>query len=295
MKEMLKNNKFMIGLILVVIIALAAIVGSSFLNKGETVASVNGNKITSDELYEILAGQYGSSVVDTLITNKVIELEAEKQGVKISADEINEELDAFIESYGGEDSFNAALETSGISLENFKYDIEIFLMTKALMAEGIEVTDEEIQTYFDENKDSFAQTEQVEASHILVEDEATAKEVLEKINAGEDFAELAKEYSTDTSNAENGGELGFFGTGEMVEPFEKAAFALEVGAVSDVVETEFGFHIIKVTDKKEAKEAVFEDHKEEIKEILIEEKMNANYPTWIEELKESYTIKNTFA
>ena len=293
MMEKLKNNKFMIVLILVVVVALAAIVGTNFSSRSETIASVNGNKITSDDLYEIMAAQYGSSIVDTLITNKVIEQEAEKQGVKISADAIEEELDAFIESYGGEESFNAALEQSGISLDNFKYDIEIYLMTKELMSPDIEVTEEDMETYFEENKADFAQAEEVQASHILVEDEATAKEVLEKVNAGEDFAELAKEYSTD-GTAENGGDLGFFGTGEMVEPFEKAAFALEIGQVSDIVETEYGFHIIKVTDKQEAKEAVYEDHKEEIKEILIEEEMNANYSTWLEELKESYEIENTF-
>ena len=293
MMEKLRNNKFMIVLILVVVVALAAIVGTNFSSRSETIASVNGTKITSDDLYDIMAAQYGSSIVDTLITNKVIEQEAEKQGVKISADAIEEELDAFIESYGGEESFNAALEQSGISLDNFKYDIEIYLMTKELMSPDIEVTEEDMETYFEENKADFAQAEEVQASHILVEDEATAKEVLEKVNAGEDFAELAKEYSTD-GTAENGGDLGFFGTGEMVEPFEKAAFALEIGQVSDIVETEYGFHIIKVTDKQEAKEAVYEDHKEEIKEILIEEEMNANYSTWLEELKESYEIENTF-
>ena len=291
--EKLKNNKFMIGLALVIVVALAAIVGTNFSSKSETIASVTGDKITSDDLYEIMAAQYGSSIVDTLITNKVIEQEAEKQGVKISADAIEEELDAFIESYGGEESFNAALEQSGISLDNFKYDIEIYLMTKELMSPDIEVTEEDMETYFEENKAEFAQAEEVQASHILVEDEATAKEVLEKVNAGEDFAELAKEYSTD-GTAENGGDLGFFGTGQMVEPFEKAAFALEIGEVSDIVETEYGFHIIKVTDKQEAKEAVFADHKEEIKEILFEEEMNANYATWLEELKESYDINNTF-
>ena len=293
MMEKLKNNKFMIVLILVVVVALAAIVGSSFSSRSETVASVDGNRITKDDLYEIMSAQYGGSIVDTLITNKVIELEAEKQGVEISSDAIEEELDAFIESYGGEDSFNSALEYSGITLDDFKYDIEIYLMTKELMSPDIEITEEDMETYFEENKADFAQPEQVRASHILVEDEATAKEVLEKINAGEDFAELAKEYSTDGS-AENGGDLGFFGTGEMVEAFETAAFALEVGEVSDIVETEYGYHIIKVTDKQEAADAVYEDHKEEIKEILIEEEMNANYSTWLEELKESYDIENTF-
>lgn len=291
--EKLKNNKYMIILILVIVVALAAVVGTTVSSRSETVASVDGNKITSDDLYEILSSQYGSSVVDTLITNKVIELEADKQGVKVSKQEIDEELATFIESYGGEDSFNSALESRGITLEDFKNDIEIYLLTKELMSKDIEVTDEDIEAYFEENKEDFKQAEEVRASHILVEDEATAKEVLEKINAGEDFADLAAEYSTD-STAENGGDLGFFGTGKMVEAFETAAFALDIDEVSDVVETKYGFHIIKVTDKKEAAEAVFEDNKDEIKDILIEEEMNANYATWLEELKENYKIKNTF-
>lgn len=293
MMEKLKNNKIMIILILVVVVALAAIVGTSVSSRSETVASVNGEKITSDDLYEILSAQYGSSVVDTLITNKVIELEAKKQGVEVSKDAIDKELASFIESYGGEDSFNSALEYSGITLDDFKKDVEIYLLTKEMMSKDIEIADEDIEAYFEENKADFNQPEEVRASHILVEDEATAQEVLEKINAGEDFAELAAEYSTD-STAENGGDLGFFGTGKMVEAFETAAFALNVGEVSDIVKTDYGFHIIKVTDKHEAEEAVFEDKKDEVKDILIEEEMNANYATWLEELKENYTIKNSF-
>ncbi|MBD3107438.1 peptidylprolyl isomerase [Bacillus sp. AGMB 02131] len=293
MKEKFKNNKFLSALILVGVVALAAVVGGCSVGKGETVASVDGNKITSDELYDVMAAQYGSTIVDTMITNKVIELEAKKQGVKITDEAIEEELNEFIESYGGKDSFNSALEYSGITLEDFKNDIEIYLMTVELMSPDIEVTEEEMEKYFEENKDDFAQAEEVRASHILVEDKETAQEVLEKINAGEDFAELAAEYSTDTS-AKEGGDLGFFGTGKMVEAFEKAAWALDIDEVSDIVETEYGFHIIKVTDKQEAKEAVYEDCKDEIKDVLTEEKMNANYSTWLEELKENYDIKNTF-
>lgn len=293
MKEKFKNNKFMSALIFVVVVALAAVVGGCSGGKGETVASVDGNKITSDELYDVMAAQYGGTIVDTMITNKVIELEAEKQGVKITDEAIEEELNEFIESYGGEDSFNSALEYSGITLEDFKNDIEIYLMTVELMSPEIKVTEEEMEKYFEENKDDFAQSEEVRASHILVEDKETAQEVLKKINAGEDFAELAAEYSTDTS-AKEGGDLGFFGTGEMVEAFEKAAWALDIDQVSDIVETEYGFHIIKVTDKQEAKEAVYEDCKDEIKDVLTEEKMNANYSTWLEDLKENYDIENTF-
>ena len=160
------------------------------------------------------------------------------------------------------------------------------------MEDYIDITDEDVKTYFEENKDLFGTPEQVEASHILVEDEETAKEVIDKLNAGEDFAELAKEYSTDSSNAEDGGALGFFGRGEMVQEFEDAAFAMNVGDVSkEPVKTEFGYHIIKVTDKKEAEEADYETSKEEARDMLIEERVNEQYSTWVNEKMDEYDIK----
>ena len=158
----------------------------------------------------------------------------------------------------------------------------------------IKITDEEISAYFEENKDSFAQAEQVEASHILVKDKATAEEVLKKLNDGGDFAKLAKEYSTDTSNAENGGSLGYFGKGQMVAEFEDVAFKLKVNEISDPVKTEYGYHIIKVTGKKEAKAANLKDNKEAIKETLLTQKLQTEYPTWLESKKAEYKITNTF-
>jgi foldase protein PrsA len=174
-----------------------------------------------------------------------------------------------------------------------KQDLKNYLTIKQLLEPQIEITEEEMKTYFDENKDSFAEAEQIKASHILVPDEKTANEVKQKLNDGGDFAELAKDYSTDESTKDSGGDLGYFSKGTMVSEFEDVAFGLAVDQVSKPVKTEFGYHIIKVEAKKKAKEANYNDSKEEIKETLVDQKIDSEYTTWLENKKKSYDIENT--
>jgi foldase protein PrsA len=273
----------------VVIGTMLAVFGFS---KEEVVAKVGSKSISKEDLYTTLVDQYGEAALDTLIAEKIVELESKEKEITVKKSEMEEELQTIQDSYGDEEAFIEALASSGASLDSVKENIKTYLLTEKLLQDRISISDDQVKEYFEENKDSFAQEEQVEASHILVEDEETAKEVKDKLDNGGDFAELAKEYSTDTSNAESGGELGFFAKGEMVTEFDEKAFAMKKGEISEPVKTEFGYHIIKVTDKKEAKEAVLDEHKEEVKDLLFDQALQTEYGTWLEEQKEEYKIEN---
>ncbi|MGP7819116.1 peptidylprolyl isomerase [Niallia sp. 01092] len=288
---MIKNKKIFLPILGAVLIAL--VIGAVYLvKKDDAAATVGGEKITKNELNEALNKQYGAATLDSLIADKVVDLEAEKEKIKITDKEKKEELNKLMESYGGEEAFNTALKSNNASKADIEEQMVRYLKIKKLLAPRVKITDDEIKSYFNENKAALAQAEQVEASHILVKDEKTAKEVKKKLDNGADFADLAKEYSTDTASKESGGELGYFGKGEMKPAFEKAAFSMKVNEISDPVKTDFGYHLIKVTGHKEAKEAELEDHKEEIKAALVEQKMKTEYSTWLEEKKADYKIKN---
>lgn len=259
----------------------------------ETVATIGDEKITKDELYEVLVQSAGQEALTAMIDDKVVSLELKKEKVSVSDKEVAAELAIYVENAGGQEAFDAALKENAMSEKEFKENIVDYLSIRKILEPRIEITDEDIKTYFEENKESFNEVEQVAASHILVDDEATAKKVAKKLAEGEDFATLAKEFSTDTMSAENGGELGLFPRGKMVAEFEEAAFSMKVDAISDPVKTEHGYHIIHVTDKKAAKEAVFSELKEEIKGLLLEEGVQAEYVNWLNEVKLDYKIENS--
>lgn len=288
-----KKKKKKLFSFLGIIAAGAIIAGVVYqVNRVDAVASVDGDKITKDQLYEVLMSQGGTDVLDSMIEQKVINKEAEKKSVTISEKELDKELDALITSYSGEDTFNQALEANGIKESEVKKDLETNLKAKKLVEDTIDISEDEMKSYFDENKDSFDQPEQVKASHILVKDEKPANEVKKKLSDGEKFAELAKEYSTDTASKEDGGDLGYFSKEDMVQEFSDAAFDLNVNEISEPVKTEYGYHVIKVIDKKAAQDANYENSKEEIKQLLLENKFQSEYPTWLEETKKKYDIEN---
>lgn len=282
----IKSKLLVIGLLAV------ASVGFVGCAQKEVVAKVNNVEITKEELYEQLVAQNGEAALNALIAEKIMLAEVEKNNITVLDEEIQKNIDEMTEYYGGEDEMNNALTDYNMTMDDMKENITTNLQLKKILEPYITIEDQEIEEYFNANKAYLDEAEQVKASHILVDTKELADEVKGKLDGGAEFAELAKEYSTDTSNSQNGGSLGYFGKGEMVAEFENTAFSMSVGEVSEPVQTSFGYHIIKVEDHKEAKEATFDEFKDDIKETLFQEKMGVAYNTWYEEMLKQYEITN---
>lgn len=256
-----------------------------------TIAIVNGDEISKDSYKEemnfygaMLASRQNlkNSIVQMMVQDKLISDDMKANKIEISDKEVNEAFLNSVKQFGGQDQFDKMLDDYNMDVDKFKETVKKDLMYqkhKEWFEKEHPVNDEEIKDYYEDNKDQFAKRD---ASHILVADEKTAKEVKEKIDNGEDFAKLAKEYSTDTANASNGGELGTFSKGQMVKEFEDAVFALKEGEISGPVKTQFGYHIIKLNKVADS----IEDNKEAITDALSDKK----YADYIKELNDKANV-----
>jgi len=248
--------------------------------------------------------------IERMITEILLDQEVKEQRIVVAEKEINEHIKEMIAKQGlSIEDFTELVKASGQDLDEVKQRLRRGLGYQEVMqrqfGDKINITEDQAREYYSQNQTQYQKPEQVRASHILIKPDtsdpnidpndaktharATAEELLKQIKDGADFGELVKKHS-DCPSSQRGGDLNFFSRDQMVPPFEKAAFALEVGQVSDVVQTQFGYHIIKLTDRKLATTLTFEQARAEILEMLNNKKQAEIAQQYIESLKAKATI-----
>src|SRR5690625_412262 len=230
----------------------------------EVVVKTDVGDISKEDFYEELEEHHGEQVLQEMVTIKILE-----DQFTVDDKDVDDQVDTAKEQLG--DQFEMWLESKGYGDDDtFRELVRVNLLFDEAVYGEIEVSDEEVEQHYERI------SQEVEAEHILVEDEELANEIKDKLDNGEDFAELATEHSTDPGSAAEGGNLGVVPIGEFVPEFEDAVYTLDVDAISDPVQSDHGYHIIKVTDKRDVSEEVgsLEDNETTIISTLRQQKID---------------------
>jgi peptidyl-prolyl cis-trans isomerase C len=245
-------------------------------------------------------------ILDDLVTYTALKQEAKARNIEVAEAEVEQQLAVMKQEARSEEAFTKALADRKMTVDRLRADARVQLaiskMMNAQVASAAAASDADAKAFYEKNPDKFKRGESVRASHILIrvsdkapdEDKAKARAridaVLKRARAGEDFAVLAREHSQDGSAAQ-GGDLNYFVKGQMVQPFDQAAFTLKPNEISDVVTTEFGYHIIKVVDHKPAGSVPLEEVSENVKKFLSEQRKQETAQGFINQVKQKSKIE----
>jgi peptidyl-prolyl cis-trans isomerase C len=296
--------------------------GASGNSKGPVVAVVNGEKITEPEVDRLvkiiqergfippdsvakgttLDMKQRNYAIDQLVERSLILADAKKRGVTVDTTEVNKTLAQYKQQLAAADS-----TVTPEAEAEMRRDLSDYLLInkyfQTTVVDQITITEQEMRDFMTKNPEAFAPHEQVSASHILImvpqgasdmaraDSLRKAKEILARVKKGEDFAGLARKYSQDTQSGMNGGQMPPFGRGQMVKPFEDAAFALPPGQISDLVETQFGYHIIKVQEHGMTPAVTFEQARPQLEQAFRQQKANPAVEQRIKDLRAAAKIE----
>lgn len=307
-----------VGIIIITILlclvgTAAAVALTQGMQRGTSVAaSINGEVIyASDVAREVdaVARQYGIDlnseqgrsqrteisriVLDQLLEQRLILQEARKRGAVATDTQIDEALAEIRANFPSDSEFQFALSQRGLTLSDLRERLRTNITVQNLQSKVSKATvsEEEIKKFYEANRKDFDQPEQVRVRHILVETEAEARFVLARLNRGEKFQDLARTLSKDPGSRDNNGELPLIGRGQLVPEFERVAFTLQPGEVSDVVKTQFGYHIIQVIERRNAQPSNLDQVREQIRRQLLSKKQESDFTAWLKLAKTQAVVK----
>lgn len=269
----------------------------NFRTKKDKFMTIDGKEVSYEQFYKFfdlyasvmsMKQNLSSELVNLFIRDKIVKDDLKEAKIEVTDQEILDEVNSYIGNLGGEDKFQEYLSVLGANAETFKENIRNTISNRKHLEwykKNNEVKDEDINKYYETNKDNI---DSVEAMHILVKDEAKAKEVAEKLKKGEDFKKLSDEYSVDEQAKKQGGKLGKITKNGYDATFVEAAFKLKDNEVSEPVKTQFGYHIIKVTKNNVG----VEKNKELIKNTLSDKAYNDYIRGKIKKMKIEFFDKN---
>jgi foldase protein PrsA len=240
--------------------------------------------------------QFAARVVDYLVELELIHQQADKMKITVTDKDVTTRIDAINKAYGGAAKVATILKQQGMTQADLQQQVKDQLIAEAVQKNvysSIKVTDQEAQAYFTQNQSQFAKPETRTTRHVLVKTKAEADKVRALLIADPSTAswnKVAKKYSIDPGSKNKGGALGDVTKGEMVAAFEKVDFALKVGAISQPVKTQYGWHVIEVTKITRATKATFAKYKDQIKQMLVAQKQQTAWTTWLAKVKKDTKI-----
>lgn len=244
--------------------------------------------------------QLKSQAVDYLVQRVLLQKQSTSLGIQVPEATVQKRLKDLVDQYfeGDQAKYKAEIKKQGLTEDDVVTDIKAQLINQKVfdqVTKGVTVTPDEVKKYYDDHKKDFTTPDSRQVAHILVKTEKEADDIKAQLDAGADFAELAKKYSTDTASAKEGGKL-TDEKGSFVPEFEKVAFALETGKYSDPTKTQFGWHVIKaLEDTTPSKTQSFEDVKGQIEQQLLQQKKNEKMNAWVDDVKQKYADQISFA
>lgn len=259
--------------------------------ESKALATVNGEKITEKQVADKLISQFGTDTLDAMIDQSLVTQEAKKKGVTVSQADVDADIKKIKANFSSEQAFQDALVQAGYTLEQLQSDARFRLELTKLIEPTLDTTDATLQKYFEDNFAQFDKRE-VNSRHILVDTEEEAKAVKAQLDAGADFATLAKEKSKDPSVVTNNGEMGFFPRGQMVAEYDNVTFGQAKGTISAPFSTQYGWHVAQTIDiKGDAPD--FTKLKAEVKESYVQGQLSSKAQEYLENLRKDAKITNT--